>query len=127
MKTIRNLVLSVVACAGIVTAAASGAAPAGDAARGQRLYQQRCAMCHSLKRGEVRIGPSLAGVIGRRVGSERYAYSAAIASARQTWTPAQLDEYLQAPGRKFPGTKMTLSIAVPADRRDIGEFLRTVR
>lgn len=53
----------------------SAALPAGDAARGQKLFVQQvkmdsaqnapCQACHSLQPGEIKIGPSLAGVASR--------------------------------------------------------------
>ncbi len=49
--------------------------PAGDAARGQQLFAQQvkqangsnapCTACHSLTPGEVKVGPSLAGIADR--------------------------------------------------------------
>lgn len=51
------------------------ALPAGDAARGQKLFAQTekmanqsnapCTACHSLVPNEVKVGPSLAGIAGR--------------------------------------------------------------
>ncbi|NNH30321.1 c-type cytochrome [Rhizobium sp. SEMIA 4085] len=45
----------------------SGAAADGDASRGEKLFA-RCSACHSVN-GQEKIGPSLAGVVGRKAGS----------------------------------------------------------
>ena len=48
------------------------AAPVGDAAAGQALFEQQvtngnagCVTCHSLEAGKVLVGPSLAGIASR--------------------------------------------------------------
>ena len=41
----------------------------GDAAAGEKVFAH-CAPCHSNKPGENKFGPSLAGVIGRKSGTE---------------------------------------------------------
>ena len=47
----------------------------GDAAAGEKVFAH-CAPCHSTKPGENKFGPSLAGVFGRKSGTEPgYTYS----------------------------------------------------
>jgi cytochrome c len=41
----------------------------GDAAAGEKIFAH-CAPCHSNKPGENKFGPSLAGVFGRKSGTE---------------------------------------------------------
>jgi len=96
----------------------ASAAPAQDpAAQGEQLLRTRCGSCHTLQAGQNRVGPSLAGVVGRKAGSvEGARYSRALRSSDITWDTHSLDEYLAAPGRRVPGTTMT--VAVPnADQR----------
>ena len=45
------------------SAMAQNAAPAGDAARGRKLYEER--MCHRCHSASTRIGPDLTGVTAR--------------------------------------------------------------
>jgi cytochrome c len=66
--------------------------------RGRRLFQE-CATCHGVTpaRGHG-IGPNLAGVFGRRVGSAAgFDYSDALREAGFLWTPAELDRWLADP------------------------------
>jgi cytochrome c len=41
----------------------------GDAAAAEKIFAH-CAPCHSTKPGENKVGPSLAGVFGRKSGTE---------------------------------------------------------
>ncbi len=43
----------------------------GDAAKGEKLFKGFlvCSSCHSLEVGETKVGPTLAGLFGRRAGS----------------------------------------------------------
>jgi cytochrome c len=41
----------------------------GDAVAGEKIFAH-CAPCHSNKPGENKFGPSLAGVFGRKIGTE---------------------------------------------------------
>src|SRR5260370_39782110 len=78
----------------------------GDAAAGEKVFAH-CAACHSNKPGENKFGPSLAGVFGRKNGTEPgYNYSAPMKGLNVTWDETNLDEYLQGPGKFVRGTKM---------------------
>lgn len=113
------------AAGGLKTAHAQAQpAPAGDPARGRTLYEARCGGCHSLDAN--RVGPLHRGVVGRRAASvPNYNYSQALRASSLTWTEANLDRWLSGPTRLVPGTRMGLSVALPADRRDIIAYLRT--
>ena len=50
----------------------------GDAARGEKRFED-CAACHSVERGVNNVGPTLAGVFGRKAGElNDFRYSAAM-------------------------------------------------
>lgn len=103
--------------------AQTGGAAAGDAARGEALYERRCTACHALDVN--RIGPLHRGVIGRRAGSvPGFNYSPALARSGLVWTEANLNRWLSGPPRLVPGTRMGLSVPVPAERADIIAYLR---
>jgi cytochrome c len=104
-------------------------AHAADPAAGQAVYRSQCEICHSVKQGRNEIGPSLFGVVGRKTGSEPgYHYSTANMNANITWTPEELDKYLQAPRAVVPGTKMTYGGLKDATKRaDLIAYLETLK
>ena len=60
----------------------------GDASAG-RLVFRKCQACHSIEAGKNMLGPSLAGVFGRKAGTETgFNYSPAMKSADITWSSA---------------------------------------
>jgi cytochrome c len=113
----------------LVSAGVLGMLPAcaqGDAASGEKLFAD-CAPCHSNKPGENKFGPSLAGVFGRKSGTEPgYNYSAAMKAGNIAWDEKTLDEYLQGPGKFVKGTKMVYFVPDEKDRQDIITYLKTL-
>src|ERR1700757_681768 len=98
----------------------------GDAAAGEKVFAH-CAPCHSNKPGENKFGPSLAGVFGRKSGTEPgYNYSSAMNGLNVTWDEKTLDEYLQGPGKFVRGTKMIYSVPNEKDRQDVIAYLKTL-
>jgi cytochrome c len=99
----------------------------GDAAAGEHVFA-RCVVCHSAKPGENKIGPSLAGVFGRKSGSEPgYNYSPALKSAGITWDEQELDKYLANPGADIHGTKMLINVPNAGDRQNVIAYLKTLK
>ena len=84
-------------------------ASAADPAKGKKVFK-KCAICHSLKPGKKKIGPSLYGIIGRKAGTMAgFRYSSAMKKAGKnglTWTEETLDKYLKAPKKFIPGNRM---------------------
>lgn len=101
----------------------------GDASRGEGVFQQECAGCHSVKENRNKMGPSLFGVVGRQCGSAPdFVYSDALKQAGFTWTPAQLDSYLTKPQQAVPGVKMPYGgLGDSKARADLIAYLTTVR
>ena len=88
--------------------AASTAATAvdGDAAAGRQVYR-KCQACHSLEAGKNALGPSLAGIVGKKSGEvPNYNYSPAMKAANMVWDAATLDAYLLDPQKLIPQNKM---------------------
>ena len=115
----------VIAVAASLSSAAYGQSVEG--ARGKVLFQQRCAICHSIAPKKVGMGPDLAGVVGRKAGATLFNYSPALKNSGVVWTVTELDAYLAAPTKKLPGARMALPTPAAGDRRDIIAYLSTVR
>ncbi|MBN9004672.1 MAG: nitrite reductase, copper-containing [Rhizobiales bacterium] len=96
----------------------------GDPAAG-RLVFRKCQACHSMDPGKNMLGPSLAGVIGRKAGTEaNYNYSPAMKQANIVWSVETLDRYLSNPAKVVPGNKMPFpGLKTDHDRADIIAFL----
>ncbi len=89
----------------------------GNAAEGEKVFIQ-CKTCHVKEAGQNRIGPSLAGIVGRAAGSvEGFQYSPANANSGITWSPEKLFQYLEKPARIVPGTKMVFAGLPDAQKR----------
>jgi cytochrome c len=88
-----------------------------------------CAACHSVKAGQNLIGPSLAGVAGKKSGAAAgYSYSPAFKAAGVTWTDANLDKWLTAPMKMVPGTKMAFAgYPDAAKRKAVIAYLKTLK
>jgi cytochrome c len=98
------------------------AGPAGDAARGETLYEA-CQDCHSLDKNDV--GPRHRGVFGRKAASlPDYDYSDALKSANITWNEETLDKWLTDPQVVAPGAKMFFHLDNPQDRADVIAYLK---
>lgn len=127
----NRFVLGVAAAAAVLAAGAAqaaGAPAAGDAAKGAAVFKQQCSVCHSVAAGQEGAAPSLHGVVGRVSGSEPgFSYTPAIKSAHITWTAAKLDQFLSGPAKLIPGTAMPITLADPAQRRDVIAYLARQR
>src|SRR5262245_34408753 len=123
---VPGLALAALVCAS-TAAILSKAEAAGDAAAGEHVFV-RCVVCHSAKAGENKIGPSLAGVFGRKSGSAPgYDYSPALKSAAITWDDQELDKYLTNPPADVHGTKMVISVPSAEDRQNVIAYLMTLK
>jgi cytochrome c len=96
---------------------------AGDATRGEQLYESRCIACHSLDAN--RVGPLHRGVYGRKAGSvPDFVYSAALVSSTIVWSDTTLNRWLTDPEALIPGQRMNFRVMSADDRADIIAFLR---
>ena len=100
-------------------------AQAGDAVKGKRVFA-RCALCHDVKPGPKKMGPSLAGLFGRTSGATAgFTYSPAMQKANIKWDAKSLDAFLTKPGALVPGNRMAFAgIPNPVDRADLIAYLK---
>jgi cytochrome c len=120
----RSGTLSVLVGAIALAGFAGPAGAEGDAKRGEQVFK-KCAVCHSLEPGKVKIGPPLHGVFGRKAGSvQGFRYSKAMKSADIVWSADILDKYLAAPKTFVPGNRMPFpGLKKAADRPDLIVYL----
>lgn len=91
---------------------AAGAANAGgNAAAGQAVFNNHCAMCHTIAKGGANsMGPNLYNVVGRKAASQPdFYYSPALKTSGIVWTDANLRKWVQDPQKMVPGTRMYLA------------------
>lgn len=135
---LRRIVCGLISLTGLTLWGCSGGgpppAPAGQgtppavvaADKGKILFLQ-CRACHSLgpESEPGKIGPTLYGVFGRQAGAVAgYAYSDAVAKSGITWTPDQMDKWLERPSDFLPGNKMVfIGIENPEDRASIIAYI----
>ncbi len=100
--------------------------PTSDTARmGRRIFTERCAVCHATSQ-QAAQGPGLGGVLGRKAGSTRFAYSRPLRDANLTWNRPTLDRFLTSPAALVPGTAMPVSISSDVERRAVIDYLATL-
>jgi cytochrome c len=112
--------------AAVFTAAAGAARADGDAARGEKKFEE-CHACHALERDKESVGPSLFGVFGRKAGEGTdFRYSPAMKRSGITWTPQTIDAFVADPQATVAANRMPYA-GMPdgGDRADLMAFLQT--
>ena len=112
-------------CALALTCSASLAHAQGDAARGEKYFVD-CASCHSLTAGENGVGPSLAGVIGRKAATlDDYRYSPALKRSNIVWSPQTLETFIADPQKAVPANRMPYAgLTNAGERGDLIAYLQ---
>lgn len=108
---------------------ATAALAEGDPAAGKLVFR-KCAACHTVQAGRNRVGPSLAGIVGRPAGTvEGFKYSEAMkafGAGGAVWDDAALDAYLANPKGFIKGNKMVfLGLKLAQERADVIAYLKT--
>ncbi|MBX9924737.1 MAG: c-type cytochrome [Hyphomicrobiaceae bacterium] len=111
--------------AGTDIAGAFEDATASDPHPGAKVFRA-CKACHGLTEGDVRAGPTLYGIMGRKVGTEPgYAYSEALKTRDIIWSSDTVAKLFEVgPNAYLPGTKMPeQTITNPEDRKALVDWL----
>ena len=105
-------------------ASAAAAAPGSDAQAGRLVYR-KCQACHSLEAGKNTLGPSLAGIFGKKAAEvPNFNYSPALKASNIVWDVAALDAYLLDPQKAVPGNKMPFpGLKTENERKDVIAYL----
>lgn len=127
---VRLLVAGLAATAAVLVFQAPAPAAAQDnVAAGRRVFTTSCALCHmATANGHSMVGPNLYGVVGRRAASAPgFAYSPAMRGAAITWTPAQIEAFVQHPAQVVPGTHMTFAgLRSPEQATAVAAYLNSL-
>ncbi len=125
--SLSKKLIGVIGAVVVVAVTLPGAAIAAD---GAKVFK-KCAACHSTEAGKHKVGPSLAGVVGRKAGTaegfeKRYK---GLKDADWSWDKASLMAYLENPS-KFTKAKtgkrssMGLKLKKEDDRKAVIEYLK---
>ncbi len=112
----------------LVAAFALAAGPAmagGDPVKGKKVFA-KCKVCHSVKEGKNKVGPSLYGVFGRTAGTGAgfKRYSPAMKKSGVVWSAETLDKYLAKPKEFIKGNRMSFGgLKKKADRDNVISYL----
>lgn len=95
MKMTKFFLGCVATCA-LTLSLLPGAATASD---GEKVFN-KCKACHSMEAGKHKVGPSLAGVVGRKAGTaDGYNRYKGLKDVDWTWTEDELMAYLEDPSK----------------------------
>jgi cytochrome c len=104
----------------------TGADMSGDPTKGAAVFRQ-CLTCHVKEIGVNKVGPSLAGIVGRTAGTvPGFRYSDANKNSGIVWSEQELYVYLKDPRARIPGTIMAFNgIKDSQKRADLIAYLKT--
>ena len=110
-------------------AGSAAAADLGVPAAGKTQFEMRCAMCHASAPGvKSPMAPNLFGVSARVSGVGEFTnYSPALKKAAVKWNAASLDQFLTAPNKMVPGTRMVISTPDAKKRADLVAYLVSLK
>src|SRR6187200_2632806 len=115
--------------ASFIAIACSSPALAGeDVGAGHEIYQTQCSACHANQPGVNGIGPSLAGVAGRKAGSlPGFHFTPALQGSGLTWNADSFIHFLANPSKLVPGTAMTVMVPDAGGRANLFAYLATLK
>lgn len=99
---------------------------AAQGSEGEKLFNARCGICHSVDLDKPSVvGPHLAGVLGRSAGTlTEFSYSNAMKEYAANWTAENLDSFLENPALLVPGNRMAFAgLGKAEQRQQVIEYL----
>jgi cytochrome c len=89
-----------------------------NAQAGKEIFQAQCSPCHSDQPGVNGVGPSLAGLAGRKAGSlVGFKYTPALQNSGLSWDAHTFDQFMIDPAKKVAGTAIAVMLPEASDRR----------
>lgn len=122
----KNGFLGAIGAVVLLGVSVPGIASADD---GEKVFN-KCKACHSLEAGVSKVGPSLAGVVGRKAGTaEGYNRYKGLKGADWVWDEAALMAYLEDPSaftKEKTGNRAAMVQKLPkeSDRKAVIEYLK---
>lgn len=104
--------------------------PVADIKAGEAVFA-KCKSCHTIDAGGANgTGPNLHGTLGKKPGTHPgFAYSSGMieeGNRAKIWTYEEISEFLKAPQKHVPGTKMTfVGLKKPEDRIAVIAYLHS--
>jgi cytochrome c2 len=90
------------------------------------IVARKCMFCHHFGPTNVSdFAPSLSNVLGRKIASDTFRYTAALRNNEGVWTEKNLSEFLSDPQKFASGTSMTPSINL--SQEDIKEIIQSLK
>jgi len=129
VASIEEDVMKVYRIAGFLLGAALMSVPAVVSAADAPAGFTLCKACHSVEAGKNGVGPSLAGVYGRKAGTlSGFKFSDPHIKSGLTWDEPTLTKYLADPKAVIPGNKMVFAgLKSPDDVKAVIEYLKTLK
>jgi cytochrome c len=113
----------------LAAVAALGLPAAAHAQDGEAAFKRQCTICHATQAGQNKVGPSMAGIVGRKAGTiQGFQYSDAMKGSNITWDIDTLSKYIADPKAVVPNGKMVFAgVKKPEDVQLILEYIKTLK
>ena len=92
---------------------------------GKKIFNQKCASCHSFDAKDDMMGPHLTNIIGRKAGSLKgVQYSPAMKKSGIIWDSKSLNQFIKNPAKLVPSNKMSVAgISKLSTRKALIEYI----
>ena len=108
-----------------IALASSSAFADGDAKKGKKVFK-KCKSCHSMEVDKHKIGPSLAGIIGRKAGTANgFKKYKALKGADFSWDEENISEFVQNQKKflKSKGQSTKIAMRVKIKAKDVNNLI----